>query len=80
MQGAGSDEGGDGDGKDDGDAARQALDQFHHQQIQVDEPVVGHGVHIVNQNNIEAAAGEGEDEGVGHGAHDILAHVHARAE
>lgn len=50
------------------------------QQIQMDQPQIRHGVHIVDENDVHAAAGESQDQSIGHGTHDILAHVHARAE
>ena len=66
------------DGQNHCDAAGKAAEHFHHQKIQIDERDVRQRIHIVNQQDVQTAAGKSQNEGIGHGAHNVLAYVHSR--
>ena len=72
--------GGERHGHDDADAAREALHDDDVKAVGVDELQEGQVVDVVEHPGAEAAAEYGEDQRRGHGAHDILADVHAALE
>lgn len=76
----GAQEGDEGDGQDDADGAGHAADDLDGDGIGVED--LDHGIikDLEQQERIEARTGEGKDERIRHGAHGVLADVHAGAE